>query len=188
MSLVIICCLASLFFAAIYCQPHTDSSLLCIRSSGPYIFQDTIVHMVQTVVDGFLEMWIAFLHFLIYVFLFFFFFFDMLIYLCSFVEHYVHICIYQIIIYPYHTIAHRSLSLHLNPLVGQCCNKTPNLWSTHNVNSYIPLSHSLSTHKFCKNTPNALSLSLSLSLFLSLWIQSGLSLHKFHSALPPTPR
>ena len=28
-----------MLFAAIYCQPHSVSSLLCIRSSVPYIFQ-----------------------------------------------------------------------------------------------------------------------------------------------------
>ena len=112
---------------------------------------------------------------------FFFFFFDMLIYLCSFVEHYVHICIYQIIIYPYHTIAHRSLSLHLNPLVGQCCNKTPNLWSTHNVNSYIPLSHSLSTHISFVKIPQTLSHSLSLSF--SIYESKAVSLSTNSTAL-----
>ncbi|KAL4637911.1 hypothetical protein ACB092_03G112200 [Castanea dentata] len=55
------------------------ASLLCFRSPGPFISRDTIVHAVQTVVDGFLEMCIAFIHFN---------------FLCSFVEPYVHICSY----------------------------------------------------------------------------------------------
>ena len=70
------------------------------------------------------------------------------------------------------SIAHRvslSLSLHFkfNPLLlqGSFVTKPKICGSTHNLNSHIPLSHSLSSPiKFCKITPNALLLSLSLSL------------------------
>ena len=76
-SLVIICCLASLILQ-LYIVSHILSLASCASDPPvPLFSMVTIMHVVQAVVDGFLEMCFAFLH--------------SLIYLCSFVEPYVHI-------------------------------------------------------------------------------------------------